>query len=167
MNESPDDRDHDPEFEEFLKRRRPLFDRDVAEDLEPPPELDRVVLRQAREAIRAEEPMPLYRGPRWAAPIAVAATLLLGVGVVFMVAHEQQAAPPAVTLENASQRTEMPAAPPPPPPAPAEATPEWREDPQAWLAEISRLREAGDVARADAELAEYNRQRAFAASPDR
>ena len=159
--------EHDPEFEEFLKRRRPLFRDDVDEDLEPPAELDRVVLRQAREAIRGEESMPLYRGPRWAAPLAVAATVLLALGVVFFVGQEHPASP-EVTVENAAHRIE---APPPAPPPPADSSPaevpEWRRNPEAWLAEISRLRAAGETARADAELAEYNRQRAFAASPDR
>jgi hypothetical protein len=173
--------EHDPEFEDFLKRRRPLFRRDVDDGLEPPPELDRVVLRQAREAIRAEDPMPLYRGPRWAAPMAIAATLLLGLAVVFQVADQQAPAPEGdVRIESVAQRTN-PAAeripPAPSPAAPAAATRQdvstpdsaaWRRNPEAWLAEIQRLRAAGDAARADAEMAEYNRQqRAFAASPDR
>ena len=46
--------------------------------------------------------------------------------------------------------------------------PTWRRDPKTWQAEIERLRNAGDTARADAELAEYNRQqRAYAVGPDR
>jgi hypothetical protein len=172
--------EHDPEFEDFLKRRRPLFRRDVDDGLEPPPELDRVVLRQAREAIRAEDPMPLYRGPRWAAPMAIAATLLLGLAVVFQVADQQAPTPEReVRVESVAQRTDSAAElipPAPPPAAPAtrqadvstSASAAWRQNPEAWLAEIQRLRAAGDTARADAELAEYNRQqRAFAASPDR
>jgi hypothetical protein len=48
------------------------------------------------------------------------------------------------------------------------SSPEWRRDAKTWLAEIERLRKAGDVARADAELAEYNRKhRAYAVAPDR
>jgi hypothetical protein len=44
----------------------------------------------------------------------------------------------------------------------------WRRDAQTWLAEIERLRAAGNHAAADAEMAEYNRQhRAFAGAPDR
>lgn len=163
--------ENDPEFEEFLKRRRPLFRGDVEDDLAPPAELDRVVLRQAREAIREDEPLPLYRGPRWAAPLAVAATVLLALGVVFIFGQDGGHGMPEVSVENAAQRVELPPPPPAPPPAPdsspAGTAPEWRKDPQAWLAEISRLRSAGETERADAELAEYNRQRAFAASPDR
>jgi hypothetical protein len=173
--------EHDPEFEDFLKRRRPLFRRDVDDGLEPPPELDRVVLRQAREAIRAEDPLPLYRGPRWAAPMAIAATLLLGLAVVFQVADQQAPSPaPEVSVESVAQRTDSAATlspPAPPPAAPAAARQAdvstidpaaWRQNPEAWLAEIQRLRAAGETARADAEMAEYNRQqRAFAASPDR
>jgi quinoprotein glucose dehydrogenase len=46
--------------------------------------------------------------------------------------------------------------------------PGWRRDAKTWLAEIERLRNAGDTARADAELAEYKRQqRAYAGAPDR
>jgi hypothetical protein len=219
---------HDPEFEEFLKRGRPLFRRDVDDGLEPPPELDRIVLRQARDAIQPEQPMRMYRGPRWAAPVAVAATLVVGLAVVFQVGIEQQQRIPEVTVEKAAQRldhAEPPAAVPPatgasvataesaradaanssdrvvvelrapmaepqpatvargelppsaamesaaaPAPAAAEAAdaPAWRRDSQTWLAEIARLRAAGDASRADAEMAEYNRQhRAFAVSPDR
>jgi hypothetical protein len=55
-----------------------------------------------------------------------------------------------------------------PPPAPiVVGAPEWRRDSRTWMAEIERLRAAGEVARADAELAEFKRQhRAYATSPD-
>jgi hypothetical protein len=47
-------------------------------------------------------------------------------------------------------------------------SPAYRRDSKSWLAEIERLRETGEVARADAELAEFKRQhRAYATSPDR
>jgi hypothetical protein len=50
---------------------------------------------------------------------------------------------------------------------PAEV-PAWRRDTRSWLAEIERLRSTGDIARAEAELAEYKRQqRAYAGAPDR
>ena len=46
--------------------------------------------------------------------------------------------------------------------------PTWRRDSKTWLAEIARLRNAGDTTRAEAELAEYKRQqRAYAGAPDR
>jgi hypothetical protein len=179
--------EHDPEFEEFLKRRRPLFRADEDDGLEPPPELDRLVLRQAREAIRPERPVPVYRGPRWAAPLAIAATLVLGLAVVFQAGHEQRSqVVPEVTVENIAQQVEpanVSAPPPPAPTPPPEAregnvvvdltspsgmSPEWRRSSETWLAEIQRLRAAGETARAEMEMAEYNRQqRAFAGSPDR
>jgi hypothetical protein len=44
----------------------------------------------------------------------------------------------------------------------------WRRDSKTWLAEIERLRASGDVMRADAELAEFQRQhRAYATDPNR
>jgi len=237
------------EFEDFLKRRKPVF-RSPDDMFEPPAELDRVVLRQAREAIESERPLKVFHGPRWAAPLALAATLLLAVTIILQTGMPPKPAPvPEVTVQNISERVEMsdaaapmaaapsPAnnraredaaagdansntvtvdlAPPvmakrdsanttglvsneeaerhaaPPPPTapmvarrPSESTagapvimatpsasteiPNWRRDPIAWKAEIERLRNAGDTARADAELAEFNRQhRAYAVGPDR
>ena len=62
-------------------------------------------------------------------------------------------APPVVVTTPSATSTEVPT---------------WRRDPKTWLAEIERLRNAGDTARADAELAEYKRQqRAYAVGPDR
>jgi hypothetical protein len=162
----------DPEFEEFLRRRRPLFRRDVDDGLEPPPELDRVVLRQAYEAIQPEKPLRLYRGPRWAAPIAIAATLVLGLAVVFQAGNQQQQQRiPEVTVESVAQRlddSQPPMENTATPAAQVADTPAWRRDAQTWLTEIERLRAAGHTAAADAEMAEYNRQhRAFAGTPDR
>jgi len=54
-----------------------------------------------------------------------------------------------------------------PAPAPA-AKPAYRRDSKTWLAEIERLRAAGETGLADAELAEYKREhRAYAGAPDR
>jgi hypothetical protein len=54
------------------------------------------------------------------------------------------------------------------PAAKAGETPAWRRDPKSWQAEIQRLHDAGDHARADAEAAEFKRQqRAYAIAPDR
>ncbi len=256
----------DDEFDDFLRRRKPLFDRSRADDtLEPPAELDRVVLRQAREAIAAPRPEPVYRAPRWSAPLAVAATLAVAFTVVLQLMPRHKAAPVTeaeVSMQNASRRLDViaqspavessadsvvaeepangaitvqlaPAATPPmdqavmvapaPPAAPgtfvaeaeaeryAERPPapiladgesraaaasaamsaparmagraemskapaaagalpeaEYRRDEKTWLAEIARLRTAGDVLRADAEAVEFNRQhRAYAVAPDR
>jgi hypothetical protein len=102
----------DPEFEDFLRRRRPLFRADVDDGLEPPPELDRIVLRQAREAIESDRPMRLLGMPRWAAPMAIAATLVLGLAVVFRSGLGPVDRVPEVKVENVAQRMDYP-----PPPA--------------------------------------------------
>jgi hypothetical protein len=238
----------DDEFEDFLKRRKHKF-RAPDDVFGPPEELDRVVLRQAREAIETPRPPGVFRGPRWAAPVALAATLVLAVGVVFHAgmppkreavaevsvqsvaqrvdypAEETEMAPafapapssPAIAADKAAREASDASGPvvvdlaapaesdrfsSPPAPAPvlarktdgttlrerpiAEAAmdsgaaarsvaaakstevPAWRRDAKSWLAEIERLRDAGDTARADAELAEYKRQqRAYAGAPDR
>ena len=205
----------DDEFEDFLKRRSPRF-RAPDDMVEPPSELDRVVLRQAREAIETPRPLRVFRGPRWAAPVALAATLVLAVGVVFYGGLPQERGPvPEVTVQNVAERVDYPPAAaanyeareeadssgpvvvdlaaPPPAAAPvlarsaeasarasgmagttmdsaAKATeiPSWRHDAKTWLAEIERLRNAGDSAAAEAELAEYkHQQRAYAVAPDR
>jgi hypothetical protein len=75
----------DPEqeevFEAYLKRRSVLPALD--EKLEPPAALDQRVLNQAREAIQpGATKTPLQRPPRWAVPVALAATLLLCLSVV-------------------------------------------------------------------------------------
>ena len=243
----------DEEFNDFLKRHKPLF-RSPDDLFEPPAELDRVVLRQAREAIESERPVRVFRNPRWAMPLALAATLVLGFTVIFYAGLplQQRAPVPEVSVQNVAERVDMPQAevpmeaapavvannqsvvvdlnapmaarresvagaapaaqnglvsyeevdrfaPPPAPmvaragaetaarepamaPATADAStvaiaspsaasteiPTWRRDAKTWLAEIARLRNAGDTARADTELAEYKRQqRAYAGAPDR
>lgn len=115
------------EFDEFLARRKPLFPRPEGDPLEPPVELDRVVLRQAREAIRSDHAEPMYHGTRWGTPVALAATVLLAVSVVMHVGMSDKKAPvPDVTVVNAAQ-TDYPAsaaAPQAPvPEAPAAAVP--------------------------------------------
>lgn len=172
----------DPEFEDFLKRRRPLFRRDVDDGLEPPAELDRIVLRQARDAIESEQPLRLFGMPRWAAPVAIAATLVVGLAIVFKTGMEPTERVPEVRVENIAQRIDYPTEPVAAPAAPAAPAAEtaapapasavevaaWRSDARSWQAEIERLRAKGDTARANAEQAEFNRQyRAYAVSPDR
>ena len=237
---SPDD-----EFDDFLRRRRPVFSRD--DDLEPPAELDRLVLRRARDAIESERPQRVFRAPAWGMPVALAATLVLAFTVILRVGTTEVAKTPEITVQNVSRQIEIPPAAPPPPEAemaraaapaeaPAEAPaslarendsaavvvdlgaradgeaapplrarrlekmadaapaardagagniaeqsaptaaaaptaeskPGYRRDSKSWLAEIERLRAAGDDARADAELADYKREhRAYAGAPDR
>ena len=79
--------------------------------LEPPAELDRVVLRQAREAIEAERPMRVFRSPRWATPVALAATLVLVFTVLFYAGIAAEQAPvPEVTVQNIAERVDVPQA---------------------------------------------------------
>jgi hypothetical protein len=268
----------DDEFDDFMRRRRPVFGR-PDDDLEPPAELDRIVLRQARDAIEADKPQRVFRAPSWGMPVALAATLVLAFTIILRVGLPARDVKSEVTVQQVARTVEYPAAPAPAPPpapetqaratAPAEsvladaglasqdgpivvdiapaaeapaaparrldkvadaarkraappfvseeearrysepasqgrtasadqyggvvingqraevttrgelrtdtaaeasnaASPEWRRDAKTWLAEIERLRKAGDVARADAELAEYNRKhRAYAVAPDR
>lgn len=101
----------DPEFEDFLRRQRPLFRGDADDGLEPPPELDRIVLRQAREAIEGERPMRLFGMPRWAAPVAIAATLVMGLAMVFRTGMGPVELVPEVKVESIAQRTDYPPAP--------------------------------------------------------
>jgi hypothetical protein len=205
----------DEEFEDFLKRRKAVFERRKDELFEPSAELDRVVLRQAREAIKPPEPMRVFSAPRWTMPIALAATLVLAFTIIFQAGMPpKRETRPEVTVQNVAERVDYPvadntnqpaAAPPreaaPAPPAPVVArsavveaasrergmggasmdaapvaapaaaaaeTSDWRRDAKSWLAEIERLRSAGDNTRADAEFAEYKRQqRAYAVAPDR
>jgi hypothetical protein len=147
----------DDEFDDFLARRRPLFRRPV-DDLQPPEEVDRVVLRRAREAIEIERPQRAFRGANWGAPLAIAATLLV---VFTVVLHFMQPkAVPEVSVQQVAQPVAAPAAP--------ATTPAWHGDSRAWLAQIEKLRAEGRDAEADAELAAYKREhRALAVGPDR
>ncbi len=80
--------DEDRELEDFLARRsvlhRRLADRDYHE---PSPELDRLVLERARQAIEVPANAPMYRAPRWALPVALAASVVLALAVVLNVAR--------------------------------------------------------------------------------
>jgi hypothetical protein len=73
----------DPEFEAFLEQRT-VLPAALQEQREPPAALDEVVLQKAREAIGAPRAGfgPPVRPPRWAIPVAVAATVLLCLSIV-------------------------------------------------------------------------------------
>jgi hypothetical protein len=77
------DSDQDDEFEAYLKRRMPI-DKGLnpIEPLEPPPELDRIVIGKARKAIQGAAPIHLYRAPKWALPVGLAATILLSFAIL-------------------------------------------------------------------------------------
>ena len=75
---------------------------------EPPAELDRVVLRQAREAIETGRPLRVFRNPRWATPVALAATLVLAFTVLFYAGLPQTRSPvPEVTVQNVAERVDV------------------------------------------------------------
>jgi len=149
----------DDEFDDFLARRKPLFRRPV-DELQPPEEIDRVVLRRAREAIEIERPQRAFRGANWGAPLAIAATLLVVFTVVLHFMQPSHKAVPEVTVQQVAQPVTDTSAP--------ATTPAWRGDTQAWLAQIEKLRAEGRNAEADAELAAFKREhRALAVDPNR
>jgi len=85
-----------------LQRRLAQLDR-----LEPPAELDQLVLARAREAIQAPPPALFYRAPRWALPFGLAATVAIGCGLwlAFHGAHPLDAprlAPATAALARAA-----------------------------------------------------------------
>jgi hypothetical protein len=97
----------DDEFEAFLRTRVVLRDRNMgSEKLEPPEDLDNIVLTKARHAIQAPQQMPVYRAPRWALPVALAATILLSLSVALNVSLNGSKPPAALA------KSEMPAAAP-------------------------------------------------------
>jgi hypothetical protein len=102
------------EFENFLKTRT-LLPNDMSDDdkLEPPKALDAIVLRKAREAIRARR--PLNRTPRWATPVALAATILLCLSIVLNVRLNTNR--PAANLRQMTAATADKASPAPASPA--------------------------------------------------
>ncbi len=102
--------DRDDELDDFLRRSKPIFRRADEDDLEPPAELDRIVLRQAREAIEAERPQRVFRGPRWGAPIALAATLLIALTVVFQGWMPEKEPVGEVTVRSVAREVPAPAA---------------------------------------------------------
>jgi hypothetical protein len=111
----------DGEFDDFLARRKPLFQRPPDDVLEPPPELDRIVLRQARDAIRRDNSEPAYHGTRWGMPIALAATVLVAATIVLSIGMPENQPTAEVTVQNVGRQTDSlpqaeaapPAAPPP------------------------------------------------------
>jgi hypothetical protein len=75
--------ERDDEFEAYL-RRRARFDRRLKslDRLEPPLELDRIIIGQARQAIQGAPPVPMFRAPRWALPMGMAATILISLSIL-------------------------------------------------------------------------------------
>ncbi|HEY0340928.1 MAG TPA: hypothetical protein VGC34_09000, partial [Steroidobacteraceae bacterium] len=77
------DSEHNDDFETYLKRRVPIERRlGLVSRLEPPAELDRIIIGQARLAIQGPAPVPVFRGPRWALPMGLAATILVSLSLL-------------------------------------------------------------------------------------
>jgi len=92
----------DSEFEAFLKTRTVLPNGMSDDDkLEPPKALDAIVLKKAREAIRARE--RVSRPARWATPVALAATILLCLSIVLNVSLNTNR--PAASLQRMTAAT--------------------------------------------------------------
>src|SRR5205823_3298332 len=72
------------------------------ERLEPPPELDRIIIGNARKAIQGSAPAPVYRAPKWALPAALAATIVISFAVVLELGlrtHQTAPAPEPIDAE--------------------------------------------------------------------
>jgi len=77
------DSDQDDEFEAYLKRRARIDKGMKSLDrLEPPADLDRIVIGKARKAIQGASPLHTYRAPKWALPVGLAATILLSFAIL-------------------------------------------------------------------------------------
>ncbi len=88
--------EREEEFEQYLKHRTILPHRLAeSERFEPPPDVHRVILARAREAIRASAPAPVYRSARWALPFGLAATLIITFAVIL---HLRQPVPTTAAL---------------------------------------------------------------------
>jgi hypothetical protein len=113
----------DGEFDDFLTRRKPVFRRPENDPLEPPPELDRIVLRRAREAIEADQSEPAYHGTRWGMPVALAATLLVVFSVFLHLGVQSTAPVGEVSVQTVAQQVDSPDAVPAPAPEVADIGP--------------------------------------------
>jgi hypothetical protein len=139
------DPERDPEFEAYLRRRSMLPNRQRAtENLEPPHDLDDIVLRKARQAIQSPQQLPVYRAPRWALPVALAATILVCLSIVLNVSLNGNKAgekllpfAPGATGEQQLREvpkdaaSPAPAVPSPAPPAAAAAAPSFSRSSKA------------------------------------
>jgi hypothetical protein len=64
-----------------------------------PPALDSAVLAQASEALRASNTKRKPAWTRWSAPLALAATVVLGVGIVLQIGVDERIAVPSAQVE--------------------------------------------------------------------
>lgn len=104
MNTPPDD------IDAKLARREPLFRRPSAADpLEPPAEIDKIVLARARAALRDassdEAPRPSFFTLRpWVMPLGLAATMVFALAVVVRLGPDAGAPAPRVVAETDLRR---------------------------------------------------------------
>ena len=77
------DPEYHDDFEAYLKRRVSI-DRRLAliDRLEPPPELDRIIIGKARAAIQSPAPVAVFKAPQWAVPMGLAATILVSLSML-------------------------------------------------------------------------------------
>jgi hypothetical protein len=147
--------ERDEELEAYLERRTQLQRRlSELDDLEPPAELDHLVLARAREALEAPQGLPFYRGTRWALPFTLTATLVLTVTVVMSLRALHD-----VHTSGASAAGAFSAAPAAAPSgaeaARMRANDARERDPAEWLAHIRELRAAGKEDEAQREWAAF------------
>ncbi|HEY8509814.1 MAG TPA: hypothetical protein VIL32_15735 [Steroidobacteraceae bacterium] len=99
--------ERDEEFEAYLQRRSSL-QRELSEHdgLEPPPELDRIVLARARQAIATRPELPVYKPAKWMFPLALAATIVVSFTIVLSMTatHRQDVArsEPELAMDSGS-----------------------------------------------------------------
>ena len=124
------DSEHDDEFEAYLKRQVPIHKgMRTPERPEPPPELDRIIIGNARKAIRSHSPMRLYRAPKWALPVGLAATILISFSVLLGLGVRSVRHPETSTRQARSSATSLLASQPVAEPSPAIPTAPWPPSP--------------------------------------
>ena len=136
---------HDDEFDDFLMRRRNLFRRPEEDVLEPPDEVDRIVLRQAREAIETRGSQREIRGLAWGLPLALAATLVVAFTLILQVGMPRKAPVGEVTVEQVAQRRDYP-----PPPVASEAVANARTERAVADTHVTTVAEREQMASATA-----------------
>ena len=125
------DPEQDETFETYLKRRSVLPEA-LDDELEPPAALDHRVLEEARKAIRAQAApdhgkQQIARAPRWAIPVALAATVLLCLSVVLNISlntHRKSTLGGIPSGEVVLPEEKVAGSPAPHPPMVAEQAPE-------------------------------------------
>jgi hypothetical protein len=163
----------DDEFDSFLRGRKPLFPRDPGDMLEPPPELDRIVLARAREAIEPAREQRVFRSPRWAAPLAMAATVVMTFSVVMHLGSPEKIVAPETGVRPVAQQYDYPAAPAAPaakaaPAAPVEQdqAPARTDGPVVVDLATAEAQRAGEIAASREERA-ANQGAQYAPAPER